>query len=285
MEQSKSVAHPDPEEKSLAGMTILVTRAGPQAQPLTRQLELAGAQVVVLPTIEIQPPEDFIAFDAAVAKIATYDWVIFTSVNSVAPFLDRLRRAGKNSSCLVSLQVGAIGPETAKRLDAAGVHPTLLPTRYQAEGILDALTPDSIKGRRVLIPRAAEAREVLPQTLRDWGAIVDVVVAYRTTLPNVDVAPIQKLFGRRGIDIVTFTSSSTVKNFVRLFGGGNLAEIVGGGLVACIGPITAQTVEQFGCRPAIIAGEFTSAGLTRAIVEYLRLHPEARSRAARLEDS
>jgi uroporphyrinogen III methyltransferase/synthase len=268
MEHSKR-ASSDP-EKPLAGIRIVVTRAGAQASGLVRQIESAGGEVVEFPTIEIQPPDDFEAFDAAIDKIEQYDWLIFTSVNSVAPFLARLRNAGKSAGALASLQVGAIGPETAKRLGSAGITTTLVPERYQAEGILDSVRPELMKGKRVLIPRAAEAREVLPETLRAWGAGVDVVVAYRTTLPKVDLTPLVELLRRGQIDVITFTSASTVRNFVRLFGGKNLAEIAAGTAIACIGPITARTVEEAGARPAIVAKEFTTAGLTRAIVTYFQ---------------
>lgn len=270
MEQDNRTAGEDAPEKPLAGVRIVITRAGAQASGLARQIESAGGAVVEFPTIEIQPPEDFAAFDAAIENIEQYDWLIFTSVNSVAPFLARLRRAGKVVGALASLHVGAIGPETAQRLSSAGITVSLVPERYQAEGILDAVKPELMKGKRVLIPRAAEAREVLPETLRSWGAAVEVVVAYRTALARVDVAPLADLLRGRAIDAITFTSSSTVKNFVRLFDGKSLAEIAGRSAIACIGPITARTVEEAGGRPAIVAEEFTTAGLTRAIVAHFR---------------
>jgi uroporphyrinogen III methyltransferase/synthase len=255
-------------EKPLAGKRIVVTRAGAQAYGLVEQIEKAGGEVIELPTIEIQPPESFAAFDTAVKNIGQYDWLIFTSVNSIAPFLERLRAGGETIEAVHSLQVGAIGPETAKRLASAGIAASLVPERYQAEGILDAVKPEAMKGKRVLIPRAAEAREILPETLRAWGATVDVVIAYRTALPNVDTAPLAELLRQRKIDVITFTSSSTVRNFVFLFGGRNLGEIAAGSAIACIGPITASTVEQVGGRPDIVAAEFTINGLTRAIIAH-----------------
>jgi uroporphyrinogen III methyltransferase/synthase len=270
VEQSNKTAGEDAAEKPLAGLRIVITRAGAQASGLARQIESVGGAVVEFPTIEIQPPQDFAAFDAAIENIEQYDWLIFTSVNSVAPFLARLRRAGKAPGALASIHVGAIGPETAQRLLSAGLTVSLMPERYQAEGILDAVEPEQMKGKRVLIPRAAEAREVLPETLRSWGAAVDVVAAYRTALPRVDVAPLADLLRRGAVDVITFTSSSTVKNFIRLFGGKNLAEIAGRSALACIGPITARTVEDAGGQPAIVAEEFTTAGLTRAIVAHFR---------------
>jgi uroporphyrinogen III methyltransferase / synthase len=270
VEQNNRTAGEDAPEKPLAGVRVVITRAGAQASGLARQIELVGGAVVEFPTIEIQPPEDFAAFDAAIENIERYDWLIFTSVNSVAPFLARLRRSGKAPGALASTHVAAIGPETAQRLSSAGLTVSLVPERYQAEGILDAVKPELMKGKRVLIPRAAEAREVLPETLRSWGAAVDVVIAYRTALARADVAPLVDLLRRGGIDVITFTSSSTVKNFIRLFDGKNLAEIAGRSAIACIGPITARTVEECGGRPAIVAEEFTTAGLTRAIVAHFR---------------
>jgi uroporphyrinogen III methyltransferase/synthase len=272
-------------EKPLAGRRIVVTRAGAQAYGLVEQIEKAGGKVIELPTIEIEPPESFAAFDAAVQSIERYDWLIFTSVNSIAPFLERLRMGGKTVASARSLQVGAIGPETAKRLASAGITASLVPERYQAEGILDAVKPEAVRGKRVLIPRAAEAREILPETLRAWGATVDVVIAYRTALPKVDIAPLAALLRQRKIDAITFTSSSTVKNFVRLFGGGNLAEIAAGSAIACIGPITAGTAEQAGGRPEIVAAEFTINGLTRAIIAHFQSKPGAASKSSGVQNS
>jgi uroporphyrinogen III methyltransferase / synthase len=257
-------------EKPLAGRKIVVTRAGAQAYGLVEQIEKAGGEVIEVPTIEIQPPASFAAFDAAVKNIEQYDWLIFTSVNSIAPFLERLRVGGKTVESVHALQVGAIGPETAKRLASAGITASLVPERYQAEGILDAVKPEAMKGKRVLIPRAAEAREILPDTLRAWGATVEVVIAYRTALPSVNTAPLAELLRQRKIDVITFTSSSTVKNFVRLFDGQNLTEIAAGSAIACIGPITASTAEQAGGRPEIVAAEFTINGLTRAIIAHFQ---------------
>jgi uroporphyrinogen III methyltransferase/synthase len=278
MERNEKKSGGPSTEKPLAGKRIVVTRAGAQAYGLVEQIEKAGGEVIELPTIEIQPPDSFAAFDAAVKNLEQYDWLIFTSVNSIAPFLERLRLGGKTVEAVHSLQVGAIGPETAKRLASAGITAALVPERYQAEGILDAVKPEAMNGKRVLIPRAAEAREILPETLRAWGAMVDVVIAYRTALPNVDTAPLAELLRQRKIDVITFTSSSTVKNFVRLFGNKKLAEITAGSAIACIGPITASTVEQAGARPEIVAAEFTINGLTRAIIAHFHSNRGAASK-------
>lgn len=261
--------------KALSGKRIVVTRARAQTESCARLIEEAGGEVVEFPTIEIRPPDDFAAFDTALKQIETYDWLIFTSVNSVEPFLSRLKRQGKSIAALQAMRIGAIGPETAKRLEDSGLRAVLVPARYQAEGILDAVTPESICGRRVLIPRAAEAREILPQTLRERGAAVDVVVAYQTVLPAVDPALLTQRFRQSEIDAVTFTSSSTVRNFVRLFGDANLNSIVDGSMIACIGPITARTVQQLGGQVDIVAEEFTIPGLVRAMAEYFAAHRKA----------
>lgn len=265
----------DSTQKPLAGRRVVVTRARAQAGTLARRIEELGGAVFEFPTIEIRPPESFAAFDDAVAKIENYDWLIFTSVNSVEPFLARLHHQGKAVALLSRLKVGAIGPQTAKRLEAAGIRPCLVPKRYQAEGILDAVEPETMRGKRILIPRAAEARDVLPATLRKWGAVVDVAIAYRTALPAIDITPLAELLRRRNVDAITFTSSSTVKNFVGLFGDKNLGEMTVGCALACIGPITARTVEELGGRVDIVASEFTIPGLLRAIVEYFQTKPEA----------
>jgi uroporphyrinogen III methyltransferase/synthase len=255
-------------DKPLAGKRLVVTRARAQVRALAQHLEQLGGEVIEFPTIEIRPPEDFSAFDAALAKIESYDWLMFTSVNAIAPFLSRLQHVGKTVKMLENLEVAAIGPETAKELAASGISCCLVPQRYQAEGILDKVAPELMRGKRVLIPRAAEAREVLPDTLRKWGAVVDVVVAYRTSVPVVDVESLARRIRRGEVDVITFTSSSTVKNFVRLFNRENLAEIVNRSAIACIGPITARTVELLGGQATILAIEFTIPGLVRAIVDH-----------------
>lgn len=254
--------------KPLAGKRIVITRARKQAENLARAIEALGGEVIEFPTIEICPPASFAELDDAIDKLDGYDWVIFTSVNSVEPFLQRLKIKGKTADALIAHKIGAIGAETAKRLEAARICAALVPERYQAEGILAAISPEEIRGKRVLIPRAAEAREVLPATLRNWGAVVDVIVAYRTELPCVDVRPLAGLLAERKIDVITFTSSSTVRNFVRLFGGRRLGEIVNGSTIACIGPITAATVEDLGGRVDIIADQFTVTDMLRVIVEH-----------------
>lgn len=255
-------------EKPFAGRRIVVTRARKQAGGLAQRIEALGGVVIEFPTIEIQAPASFAALDRAVQHIEVYPWIIFTSVNSVAPFLERLKIAGKSLAELGKAQVAAIGSETAKQLAAAGVAVAVVPSRYQAEGLLESLNAAALAGQRVLIPCAAKARDVLPETLRQWGATVDVVEAYRTVAPAFDAAAMRQRLERGDIDMVTFTSSSTVSNFVRLCGGGSLASIAGTAALASIGPVTAKSIEELGGQVTVMAQQSTIDGLIGAMIEY-----------------
>jgi uroporphyrinogen III methyltransferase/synthase len=255
-------------ELLLSGKRIVITRARSQAGDFARRIEELGGEVIDFPTIEIQSPESYAPLDAAIGSIENYDWLIFTSVNGVERFLARLQKVDGSLKGLAHTQVAAIGPETARRLKAAGLVATVMPKEYIAEGLLEVFTPEMMRGKRVLIPRAAKARHVLPETLRQWGATVDVVAAYRTVLPVTDVSSLRSLLLERKIDLIAFTSSSTVSNFVKLFQAQSLSEILGETAVACIGPITKRTVEELGGQATVVSQEFTIPGLVRAIVNY-----------------
>jgi uroporphyrinogen III methyltransferase / synthase len=251
----------------LSGKRIVITRPRKQAGELTRRLTELGAEVIEFPTISIEPPADCEPMDRAIAQLQQYDWLFFTSVNGVQSFFNRLRHFGNDSKDIEHLKVVAIGPETAGRLQAEGVHVYLIPAKYQAEGILEGLNPAEIRGRRILMPRAAKAREILPQTLRQWGACVDVVHAYETVLPQAGEFGLRELFKKK-IEVITFTSSSTVENFLRLLKGEDPNQILQAVIVACIGPITAGTATDRGLRVDIVSSEFTIAGLVGAIVKF-----------------
>jgi uroporphyrinogen III methyltransferase/synthase len=260
--------------RPLAGRRIVITRARAQASSLAQRLTELGGEVVECPTIEIQAPKSYAAVDDAIANIAGYNWVIFTSVNGVKQFVARCEQGNVPVTVLQKLQVAAIGPETAKSLRAAGVRGIMVPNKYQAEGLLEVLGKKRIRGKRVLIPRAAKARDILPDTLRQWGAEVNVVEAYRTVLPRTDIAALKKRLADRKVDVITFTSSSTVANFMELFAGQKLAELLPESAIACIGPITKKTVEDLGRKVDIVSREYTIAGLVRAIVNYFRRKTE-----------
>jgi uroporphyrinogen III methyltransferase/synthase len=257
------------EERSiLAGKRVVITRARSQGGELARRIEELGGEVIEFPTIEIVPPQDHGPLDRAIERLETYQWIFFTSVNGVEYFLARLDHFGKDATSMEGRKVVAIGPETGRRLDNAGIRPFLVPQKYQAEGILEGLAPEKIRGTRVLIPRAAQAREVLPETLRQWGGFVDVVPVYRTVAPKNDVTELTAMLRQNKVDVITFTSSSTVTHFVQLFHGENVAELVASTVIACIGPITGQTATDYGLRADIISEEYTVPGLVGAIVEY-----------------
>jgi uroporphyrinogen III methyltransferase / synthase len=252
----------------LSGKRVVVTRARTQASELGRRLREFGAEVIEFPTIAIEPPRDYAPMDRAIERLQEYDWLFFTSVNGVEYFLKRFGQLGKKAQALEHLRVVAIGPETAARLEGQGIHVYLVPAKYQAEGILEELNPREIRNRRILIARAAQARELLPETLREWGATVDVIEAYQTVLPQDHQLSLNELLQQKQIHLITFTSSSTVVNFIRLFEGEDLIRILEGVTIACIGPITAQTAIENGLRAEIISSEFTIPGLVDAIVRY-----------------
>jgi uroporphyrinogen III methyltransferase/synthase len=254
----------------LAGKRIVITRARSQARTLAKAIEEFGGEVIEFPTIEIEPAADLSALDEAIKNLRRYDWLMFTSVNGVELFFERLDCSNARNHELPGLQFAAIGPETASRLKAAGVKKCLIPATFRAEGILDMLQPEAMRGQRVLIPRAAKAREVLPETLCRWGAHVDVVEAYRTVTPKTDTGKLAAALRRGQIDMITFTSSSTVANFAQLFDGKSLPDILGETPIACIGPITKKTVEDFGGSAAVSARDFTIPGLVGVMVEYFQ---------------
>jgi uroporphyrinogen III methyltransferase/synthase len=256
--------------RPLAGRRIVVTRARAQAASFVEALESLGAEAIEFPTIEIVAPESYEALDGAIDKIAEYDWIIFTSVNGVSCFATRLTALKKDPLALRKMRVAAIGPETAKAVESLGVALHVVPEEFRAEAILGKLRPEEMRDRKVLIPRAAEARDVLVQTLRQWGAAVDVVEAYRTVAPTNDPGWMRALLLGGKADMVTFTSSSTVKNFVALVEAKNLKQLLAVTAVACIGPITQATAEEMGIRVDVVSRDYTVAGLTQAIVDYFK---------------
>lgn len=255
------------DRRPLFGKRVLVTRAREQASVLTGALEDLGAQCLEVPAIKIVPPQSYAALDRALAELAGYDWLIFTSVNGVDSFFRRLRQAGRDTRALGGLRVAAIGAPTAARLDEYGVAADIVPLEFRAEGVVAALAGRVGAGMKVLIPRAAVARDVLPEELAKTGAKVDVVEAYRTIAADTDSAGLAAKLADGEIDLITFTSSSTVTNLLAILGP-EAPALVGGTRVACIGPITASTCLEHGVKPDVIAEEFTIAGLVQAICDY-----------------
>ncbi len=254
--------------RPLFGKRIVVTRARAQASALTERLEQLGATVREVPAIAIEAPDSYEPLDNAIAGLAEYQWLIFTSVNGVDAFFGRLQAAGKDARALYGTKVVAIGAETAVRLERQGITPDVVPFEFRAEGIWEALAPQVAPGQKVLLPRAAVARDFLPNKLREAGLHVDVVSAYQTVIDTSCGEELNAALAVGAVDMVTFTSSSTVTNFLSLLG--NDAESLQGVKLACIGPVTAETCYQYGLEPDIIADEFTIPGLVEAITAYYK---------------
>jgi uroporphyrinogen III methyltransferase/synthase len=221
--------------------------------------------VVALPTIRIEPPDDWAPIDEAIRTLAGYRWVVFTSVNGVTAFSERLRRAGLHAQSLAGRRVAAIGPETAEALRRAGIEPDRVPAEYRAEGLLLALETEVTRGDAVLLVRAAEAREILPQELEARGVRVTVAPAYRTVLVREGADHARALLEARRIDAVTFTSSSTVRGFAALLGAADARRLLQGVVVAAIGPVTAETASEHGLHVTVMPHEYTVPALADAI--------------------
>jgi uroporphyrinogen III methyltransferase/synthase len=249
----------------LQGRRILVTRPRAQAAQLTRLLEAYGAETVALPTIRIDPPEDWTPLDEAIRSLNGFRCVIFTSVNGVAAFRERLPHAGRSALRMSNQIVVAIGPATAEALRQAGLEANVVPEEFTAEGVVAALRARVAPGDAALLVRAAEARDVLPRELAAAGARVTIAPAYRTALTREGAERALALLEARQINAVTFTSSSTVRGFVALVAPDNAARILSDVVVAAIGPITAVTAAEHGLRVSVMPHEYTVPALAEAI--------------------
>ncbi|MCS7025332.1 MAG: uroporphyrinogen-III C-methyltransferase [Bryobacteraceae bacterium] len=251
------------ERLPLFGQRIVVTRARNQATQLSEKLALYGAEVVEFPVIEIAPPDDPSPLDTAIQRLSQYDWLIFTSVNGVQYFLDRLDRSNLDLRQIKG-KICAIGPATRRALEQLHLKVDLMPEQYVAESLVEAFQGQQLAGKRVLLPRAKVARDVVPVALRQQGAEVDVVEAYQTVLPTVDPKTINEIFERKP-DWITFTSSSTVKNFLSLVESERFKSV----RLASIGPVTSETARQLGLRITVEAAEHTMDGLVEAILKFV----------------
>lgn len=252
------------DQRLLFGKTALVTRAREQASALTCQLESLGAQCIEAPSIKLVPPESYAELDKAIDKLATYNWMIFTSVNGVEHFFMHLHSKKRDSRALGNIKIAAIGAQTAAKLRNYGILADIVPLEFRAEGIVAALTGRIEPGMSVLIPRALVARDILPEKLREMGAAVDVVPVYRTLTGDSDGEMLAQKLLAGEIDLVTFTSSSTVTNLLELLGSKG-SELLKAAKIACIGPITAGTCLENGIKPDVIAEEYTIHGMVEAI--------------------
>jgi uroporphyrinogen III methyltransferase/synthase len=262
------------ERKPLFGRRIVITRPRRQAAAFAALLEAQGAEVLAFPTIETVAPPSYAGLDAALRRPQDFDWVVLTSVNGVRVFFERLQEIGGDIRSWHGARFAAIGPQTAQALRAACVRVDVVPGEYRAEGVADALAAAGVDGRRVLLPRAAGARELLPEELRRLGAVVEEVISYESVPPRDGGAPeLRSLLAQGRIDLVTFTSSSTVRHFATAMADAITPwpPTVG---VGCIGPVTAETARSFGM-PVVVQPEvYTVAAFAEAIIGYYR--PERR---------
>ena len=265
-------------DKPLANRIIVITRAQQQAEGFASDLEDLGARVIVCPTIEITDPESYERLDEAIDHLYGYDWIVFTSVNGVEYFFRRFTERGHQTEELDNVCVCAVGDATAERLQQLQVHVDVIPTEFKAEGVFSALEQfvggtDNFSGLNFLIPRAAVARDLLPTSLSDAGARVDVVAAYQTVIPTqTDRARFAAMLAG-GADCIAFSSSSQVKNLAKLFDTHDLSGTLAGVTIACIGDVTAQTAGEFGLAVHILPSQATVSHLVEAISKYFVNNP------------
>lgn len=258
------------EQRPLFGQRVLVTRSRSQASALAQKIELLGGEPWEFPTIEITAPEDYGPLDRAITDIGSYDWLVLTSVNGVQSFMDRMRELKKDIRNLKDTKIAAIGPKTREEIEKYGVFCEFMPEEFVAEAIIDVFRGQDVRGKRFLLPRADIARKVLPDTLESMGAMVDEVTAYRTAMGSGDSSEVIKMLEDKRIHVLTFTSSSTVKNFVRKIGAENIPRLTEGVMVASIGPITSAAARELGLEVAVEAEEYTIDGLVQAVLDYIK---------------
>ncbi len=246
-------------------MKVLITRPRSQSDPFAKALRQAGFETVFLPVIEIKPAEDLAELDEAIREISTYDWVAFGSVNAVEVFFDHVR-AWHDLTSPGKPKVAAIGRKTAEALQARGVETDFVPDEYVAEAIMPGL--GDVQGKRVLLPRAEIARDVLPVAIRKAGGVAHEITVYRTLPVEPDPAGLAAL--RTGVDLVTLTSPSTVDNLVEVARRNGLdpLDLPGRPWFVCIGPVTEQAARERGLTRLIVASDHTTEGMIAALVKH-----------------
>ncbi|WP_342743901.1 uroporphyrinogen-III C-methyltransferase [Desulfamplus magnetovallimortis] len=258
------------EDRPLFGKQIVVTRARAQASGFIETLTELGATCIEIPTIKVVAPQDNTPLEKALKEIAKYDWIVFTSVNGVKFFFDTLFKSGKDVRIMGHLKCACIGPVTKQELMKHGIVCDVLPESYRAESVIEAFSGMEIKNKNILLPRAKEARSILPEELSKMGAIVEEVTVYITEQVEDEKQKLLSLLEKNEIDMVTFTSSSTVKNFKALLPQNSFKAMLENVKTASIGPITSDTAKSEGIIPDITASEFTIPGLINAIIDYYR---------------
>ncbi|MEO8724757.1 MAG: uroporphyrinogen-III synthase [Acidobacteriaceae bacterium] len=255
--------------QALRGLRVLVTRAQRQADSLKELLEKRGAEVQEIPFIDMLPPDSWEALDGSLRDILEYDWLVLTSVNGVNAFFDRVQHLGMIIDELQHLKIAAIGPATEQAISDHGLVVDVVPQRYVAEEVVKALRGRIMKRDRVLLVRASIARDVIPVELTGMGAKVDVREAYQTILPEGSKQRLLELLtSELRPDVITFTSSSTVENLMKMAVGSEIPKKLAGINFAAIGPVTAATLKSYGLPVHIEAEDYTMAGLMNAIEQF-----------------
>ena len=253
----------------LTGRKIVITRPSDQQEEFAGMLSSLGAETIRFPVIAIAPPDSWDAADRAIENIKKYDWIIFTSVNGVISFADRLITLQKDvSETLNDIMICAIGLKTAEVVELYGLEVDFIPDEFRAEAVADGFKEMGSPGRNVLLPRAQVGREILPKELVRMGMQVDVIPVYKAVLPDTDALRLRKMLRDREIDVVTFTRSSCVKNFLEIIGMDQYKMLLTGVKIACISPVTEDTVRKYDLSVDIIPDRYTVADLARAIARY-----------------
>jgi len=247
----------------LSGMRVIVTRSADQATILSKKLQNLGATTIEIPMIEVLPPSDTKPIDSSIWNLSKYDWIIFTSVHGVEFFLQRMAMLQIPASCLSCVKIAAIGPATSAAIQSIGRSPDYVPPEFLSESIATGL--GTLQGKRILLPRADIASKKLPLQLRAKGALVDEVVAYQTVAPRELKGDRLKTVLQSGVNMVIFTSPSTVRNFANALGHVSVRKDLSNARIACIGPVTAEAAKQLGMDVNVIANPHTIDALVEAI--------------------
>jgi uroporphyrinogen III methyltransferase/synthase len=265
------------DSKPLFGRRILVTRPRDQAAEMVELIESLGAEAIEAPMIRVIAPEDYGPLDAACAEAGRFDWIVFSSVNAVEAFIQRLLASPLDLRALGRARLCAVGPATTERLAQYGLKVDLVPAEYGADAIAHSFSKSgNLEGLDVLIPRADIGREVVGDELRRQGANVTEVIAYRTTVvdPEREGEPdVYRMLLDRRLDVVTFTSASSVRSFVRSLGAEQVADLLNPVAVASIGPVTAEAASQYGIHTSIMPALYTVPALVDAIVTHFEGKP------------
>lgn len=256
-------------DKPLKGKKILITRPVEQSEELAVLISCLGGEPVKFPVIAVVPPDSWEAADHAIESLSEYNWVIFTSVNGVSSFMGRITGLGRDvRDVFYDVKICTVGVKTADAVEPYGLHVDFVPADFRAEAIVKGLKGIAGIGQKILIPRAEVGREILPEELAKMGLNVDVVPVYKVVRPDIDVSWLREMLNKKEIDVVTFTSGSTVRNFIEFIGTEEYKILLKGIKMACISPVTANSVRKYGIDVDIVPDRFTIEDLAEAIAKY-----------------